>query len=490
MKATGISVSLDWQLKSSRLIDKLPPEEKHRTCCCCHIKTGTLTLGLVELVAVAFLFTSIIQQLIWKHGDRSLCAPGERWKDCLIFNFSHFNITLAGDYVIALLMISIMLSVSIVLLFYGIITVSPSFLIPHIIVQAFGLIFSLGYFVLYAWSYFYGDLHTQKRIFEFQTFVERMWLASILLIFSAFQCYLFMVVIKCTLYLQTLSNEHKRKTNQFNEVSERVRIAKENGLWRQNSWGGGFQQYKGQYEEETRRKERRKDKPVNRVQWDLQNNEEKSISVCPSEKSETHHQTKHKIVVDLDKEPKKPALKSQPQAPKQLQQQKSVSSTSNESGGKNSQPPPMVSSSHHSKRRRTAENSSPTRLHKTDSAGSNRSARRMRVEDKESGSPSTKKKQRPKDQGAVAGGELPSPKAHHRHHQPKQKERDHHHKKEGGEGESRSYVKDQRPRQNVTTCHNGTTDSNPSVANKSNEFISSSEKGFHLYRSSANIPIL
>ena len=33
------------------------------------------------------------------------------WKDCLIFNFSHFNITLAGDYVIALLMISIMLSV-------------------------------------------------------------------------------------------------------------------------------------------------------------------------------------------------------------------------------------------------------------------------------------------------------------------------------------------------------------------------------------------
>ena len=36
-----------------------------------------------------------------------------RWKDCLIFNFSHFNITLAGDYVVALLMISIMLSVSV-----------------------------------------------------------------------------------------------------------------------------------------------------------------------------------------------------------------------------------------------------------------------------------------------------------------------------------------------------------------------------------------
>lgn len=88
------------------------------------------------------------------------------------------------------------------MLFYGIITVSPGFLIPHIIVQAFGLIFSLGYFGLYGWSYFYGDLHTQKRYFEFQTFVERMWLASILLIFSAFQCYLFLTVIKCTLYLQ------------------------------------------------------------------------------------------------------------------------------------------------------------------------------------------------------------------------------------------------------------------------------------------------
>lgn len=39
-----------------------------------------------------------------------------------------------------------------------------------------------------------------------------------------------------------LNNEQRRRTSQFEEVSERVRIAKENGLWRQNSWGGGFQQ--------------------------------------------------------------------------------------------------------------------------------------------------------------------------------------------------------------------------------------------------------
>lgn len=78
MKSTrGISVSLEWQIKSNRIIEKLPENEKQRTCCnCCHIKTGTVFLGLVELVAVAFLFISIVQQLVWKHTDRSLCSPG------------------------------------------------------------------------------------------------------------------------------------------------------------------------------------------------------------------------------------------------------------------------------------------------------------------------------------------------------------------------------------------------------------------------------
>jgi hypothetical protein len=249
MMKPSVSVSLEWGLQQpTRIIEKLPPDEKYRTCCnCCHIKTGTVFLGLVELCAVAFLFISIVKQLMWKHDDKTLCGDG-LLRDCLIFNFSHFNITLASDYIVALLMISIMLSI--LLLFYGIATVSPGFLFPHIIVQAFGLLFSLGYFFLYAWSYFYGDLYTQKHSFELEALVERMWLASILLIFSAFQSYLFVTVIKCTLFLQMLSKEHKRRKNQFEEVSNRVRLAKENGLWRNTSWGGGFQQYRGQYDDE------------------------------------------------------------------------------------------------------------------------------------------------------------------------------------------------------------------------------------------------
>uniref|UniRef100_A0AC34RQN3 Uncharacterized protein n=1 Tax=Panagrolaimus sp. JU765 TaxID=591449 RepID=A0AC34RQN3_9BILA len=457
---TGISVSLEWQIKSNRFIDKLPENEKQRTCCnCCHIKTGTIFLGLVELIAVAFLFVSIVQQLVWKHADRSLCAPNGRWKDCLIFNFSHFNITLAGDYIIGLLMISIMLSI--LLLFYGIITVSPGFLIPHLIVQGFGLIFSLGYFGLYGWSYFYGDLHTQKRHFEFQTFVERMWLASILLIFSAFQCYLFLTVIKCTLYLQMLNNEHRRRTSQFEEVSERVRIAKENGLWRQNSWGGGFQQYKGQIEEEKRRKEKRKDKPVNRVQWDLQKNEEKSISVCPTESSEFKIEetepTKSKIIVPLDKEPKKPAIKTQtiPQTSKQTQQTKSTTSTFTGESGKNNNQNVQSSTTaaNHHKKRKTGDNTSPTRLHKTESTGSNRKLKlESNIAEKygqeTNVSPTTKKKQRIKDTTNGGNGnsfENESPKSHHRHHQQRSKEREnrgeHHHKKnmDTNEGECNKF---------------------------------------------------
>lgn len=72
--------------------------------------------------------------------------------------------------------------------------------------------------------------------------MERLWLATILLLFSIFQCYLFITVLKCSLYLQKLKSEQRRRTMQYEEVSNRVRLAKQNGLWRETSWGGEFQE--------------------------------------------------------------------------------------------------------------------------------------------------------------------------------------------------------------------------------------------------------
>uniref|UniRef100_A0A914C4Y5 Uncharacterized protein n=1 Tax=Acrobeloides nanus TaxID=290746 RepID=A0A914C4Y5_9BILA len=168
--------------------------------------------------------------------------------------------------------------ISIIFMFFGIMSISPSLLVPHLIVQAVGLIASFGYFFLYAWSYYYGDLHTQKKQFDMRSFVERMWLASILLIFSIFQCYLFLTVIKCSLYLNSICNEQKRRASQFEEVSNRVRKAKENGLWKDTSWGGTFQEYRGQYDEKQKKEKEKKNKPVKGVQWDFAKNTEKSIS--------------------------------------------------------------------------------------------------------------------------------------------------------------------------------------------------------------------
>lgn len=42
-----------------------------------------------------------------------------------------------------------------------------------------------------------------------------------------------------------LKLEQQIRFMQFEEVSNRVRIAKENGLWRSTSWGGSFQQVGG-----------------------------------------------------------------------------------------------------------------------------------------------------------------------------------------------------------------------------------------------------
>lgn len=68
----------NWQTRGARIVAKMPPEEKYRTCCnCCHIKTGTICLGLLELIAVSIILSGVIQQLMWKHDDVAFCR--KKW---------------------------------------------------------------------------------------------------------------------------------------------------------------------------------------------------------------------------------------------------------------------------------------------------------------------------------------------------------------------------------------------------------------------------
>uniref|UniRef100_A0A0K0EQ22 MARVEL domain-containing protein n=2 Tax=Strongyloides stercoralis TaxID=6248 RepID=A0A0K0EQ22_STRER len=276
----------------------LKKDFKYRTCCdCCHITIGTVFLGIIELIAVSILLLSLIQQVLWKHNDSNNCLSNPTFRmlrDCLLFNFSHFKITLAGDYFIALLMMSILFCI--ILLFCGILSATPSLLFPHIIIQGIGLISSIAYFVLYAWSYVYGDLYQQKKLFNIQSCVERMWFATILLIFSGFQLYLFFTVIKCSLYLQMINDEQYRKFNQFEQVRQRVKLAKENGLWRS---GGGFLQYRGQEEDELRKKEKKQNKKSKWVQWNLEKIQEREITDTNTESEDDFK--RHNLSDDVSK---------------------------------------------------------------------------------------------------------------------------------------------------------------------------------------------
>lgn len=56
------------------MLSRVPAEEKYRTCCnCCHIKTGTVFLGVVELGAVFVIFATVVQQVIYKSKDMRSC---------------------------------------------------------------------------------------------------------------------------------------------------------------------------------------------------------------------------------------------------------------------------------------------------------------------------------------------------------------------------------------------------------------------------------
>ncbi|VDN58862.1 unnamed protein product [Dracunculus medinensis] len=104
---------------------------------------------------------------------------------------------------------------------------------PHIIAQGICLIFSVLYFIFHAWGYFYIDLYFKHDDGNLQLMdlLERMWLATLLLIFAAFQLYCITIVIKCCVYLQMLRDEQLRKFALFQDCSERVRKAKQMGLW-------------------------------------------------------------------------------------------------------------------------------------------------------------------------------------------------------------------------------------------------------------------
>ncbi|RCN30727.1 hypothetical protein ANCCAN_23500 [Ancylostoma caninum] len=131
-------------------------KDRYRTCCAvCHIKFGTVVLGVIEVAVCIAVLISATQQVVWKTGGSQLCSDNIL-RDCLIFQFSHFNVTLIFDYIVIIMMICILFS---------------------------------------------GDLYTQRRPFTFNNFVERMWLATLLLALATFQTYLFSAVIRCSMYI-------------------------------------------------------------------------------------------------------------------------------------------------------------------------------------------------------------------------------------------------------------------------------------------------
>uniref|UniRef100_A0A914WD17 Uncharacterized protein n=1 Tax=Plectus sambesii TaxID=2011161 RepID=A0A914WD17_9BILA len=197
----------------------MPSRSKdHRSCCnCCHIKHGTALMGLLEMAIVCVLIFFTVDRLIKRHETQGQCFSSFFANCRFNVSISKLDITLTGDYISAALMCLIVLAI--MLLFYGIYSTNAKLLLPHIILQGLCLIFSLLYFFAYAWAYFYDDLYVHQRPFQWKSFFERMWLASILLVLSCFQFYLFFIVLHCAIYLQAVRAARIRKQQQWSESS-------------------------------------------------------------------------------------------------------------------------------------------------------------------------------------------------------------------------------------------------------------------------------
>ncbi|MFH4973979.1 hypothetical protein AB6A40_000688 [Gnathostoma spinigerum] len=256
-------------------------KNKHQmTCCsCCSIMYGTMALGLLEIIIAALILVGVLNQIIVQRSSMNCQKVSMlQWflPECLVEPPLDSHWITLFDYVIALLMTVIL--ITIILMFFGVLQAVPLLLLPHIIVQVLCLTCSLIYFFLYAWTYLHDDLYKYHQPFQISSFVERMWLATLLLVLAAFQVHLLFVVIKCYIYLQMLRNERRKKMTKFEEVSKRVRVAKANGLWRSTSWGGGFQQYKGQYDGDNFwHHKKNKSKTISHVKWNLQKDVEESV---------------------------------------------------------------------------------------------------------------------------------------------------------------------------------------------------------------------
>lgn len=68
------SAASGWHQHGRRMLSRVRARENSRTCCdCCHIKTGAVFLGLVEMVGVALLFASLMRHMAAKNRDIRAC---------------------------------------------------------------------------------------------------------------------------------------------------------------------------------------------------------------------------------------------------------------------------------------------------------------------------------------------------------------------------------------------------------------------------------
>ena len=57
-----------------KIVIRSSQESRYRTCCnIWHIRTGTALLGVMEMAAVAILFSGVVRQLMWKNRGLKLC---------------------------------------------------------------------------------------------------------------------------------------------------------------------------------------------------------------------------------------------------------------------------------------------------------------------------------------------------------------------------------------------------------------------------------